>query len=561
MLKPRLFHCSLANPAYSNPRHMIFLNKIFKLRDQSNPEEEKPFLDHLEDLRVMITRITITLLISTLACFVYKDQLMKIIRKPVEQVWVDKHEATLPEDSGITLKDWETALSLSEVAPPLTQYDSTLSDLWWDEVGDQRTRTITEAAIVYRASEKLPEDKRKPFVESVPDDKKEVRDLALEFLESKPSSNLNAEGNLRLMSSLKPTETFMLTMKLAFFAGIIISFPLILFFLLQFIVPGLKDEERKALWPAMAIGFGLFLGGVLFAYFYVLPNVLTFFYEWGKSMGISNDWRIGYYISFATTFVLIFGLAFELPVVVMTLVKIGLLNHSMMKETRSYAILAIFVIAALITPTPDMMTLSLLAVPMVILYEICIWLSYFHEKKMNRLEAEEEAERMKRLLSDPPEDDGDDDPDPDGGSDPDHGPDDPHHPDHDDDFYDHHDDPHHHDDHYHDDHYHEDHYDYEKDHADLDLKEDGEEEDLSDHHGEDDYMNYPGEHQSPEEEDPNYDPLLDPVVSDEGDSDGDSTDQEKSTEEEISAEENNDEKTPGEEPEEENQADDEKDRD
>ena len=144
----------------------------------------------------------------------------------------------------------------------------------------------------------------------------------------------------------------------------------------------------------------------------MLPNVLTFFYEWGKSMGISNDWRIGYYISFATTFVLIFGLAFELPVVVMTLVKIGLLSHSMMRETRSYAILAIFVIAALITPTPDMMTLSLLAVPMVILYEICIWLSYFHEKKVQKLEEEEEKERMAHLLSSS-DDDPDLDPDPD----------------------------------------------------------------------------------------------------------------------------------------------------
>ena len=440
---------------------MFFLTKMFKLRDKANPDEEKPFLDHLEDLRIMVTRIAITLLIATLACFIYKDQMMKIIRKPVEQVWIDKHEATLPKDLGISLEDWETALSLSEIAPPLGQFDASLIEKWWQEVGDENTRTITEAAIVYRAAGKLTEEKRKPFIESLPDDREEVRSLALEFLKTGPAANLNAEGNLRLMSSLKPTETFMLTMKLAFFAGLIISFPLVLYFLLQFIVPGLKDEERKALWPALAIGFGLFLGGVLFAYFYVLPNVLTFFYEWGKDMGISNDWRIGYYISFATTFVLIFGVAFELPVVVMAFVKIGLLSHSMMRETRSYAILAIFVIAALITPTPDMMTLSLLAVPMCILYEICIWLSYFHEKKVNKLEAEEEAERMKRLLAEP---------DPEPETEPE--------------------------------------YNYDDDHAHMGLTEDGEGEDISDHHDHDDYMNYPGEHHSPEEEDPNFDPLL-----------------------------------------------------
>lgn len=463
---------------------MFFLSKMFKLRDKANPEEEKPFLEHLEDLRIMVTRIVLTLLISTMACFIYKDELMSIIRRPVEQVWIERHQETLPEDEDISLEDWERALALSKVSAPLGQYDKDLAETWWAAATDEQTRRLAEGAIIYRAALKLDVDKQEDFVKAIPDEKSAARDLALKLLKSKPADDLNAEGNLRLMSSLKPTETFMLTMKLAFFAGLVVSFPFLLYFLLQFIVPGLKDEERKALWPALIIGFGLFLGGVLFAYFFVLPNVLTFFYEWGKSMGISNDWRIGYYISFATTFVLIFGLAFELPVVVMTLVKIGLLSHSMMRETRSYAILAIFVIAALITPTPDMMTLALLAVPMVILYEICIWLSYFHEKKAARLEAEEEAERMKKLLSAPKsDDDHDDDPDPDH-------------------------DPYHHDEYHHDlddPHYHED-------HAHMDLAESGEEEDVSD-----DHMDYPGEHQAPEEapnhdplpeDDPDYDPLL-----------------------------------------------------
>lgn len=449
----------------------------------------------------MVTRVVLTLLISTLACFVYKDELMSIIRRPVEQVWVERHEATLPEDEEISLDDWEKALTFAQVSAPLGQFDQELADRWWSKVTDKRTRRLTEAAIVYRAALKLPEEDQEDFIASISDDKSEARDLALKLLVTKPSENLNSEGNLRLMSSLKPTETFMLTMKLAFFAGIVVSFPFLLYFLLQFIVPGLKDEERKALWPALLIGFGLFLGGVLFAYFFVLPNVLTFFYEWGKSMGISNDWRIGYYISFATTFVLIFGLAFELPVVVMTLVKIGLLSHSMMRETRSYAILAIFVIAALITPTPDMMTLSLLAVPMVILYEICIWLSYFHEKKLKRLEEEEEKERMARLLSSP--DDDDPDTDPDESPDPNHDPDD---------------DPYHHEDHdpYHHDEYHDEHDPhYHPDHENMDLAEEGEHEDVSD-----DYMDYPGEHQAPEE-DPNHDPLpeddpdYDPLLPDE----------------------------------------------
>ncbi len=459
---------------------MFFLKKMFQLRDKVNPEAEKPFLDHLEDLRVMITRITLTLLITTIFCFLYKDKLMEVIRKPIDEVWVTQQEALLPEELDLNLEKWEKALALATVAPQLGQLDPKIEEDWWSTIDDPEQRSLTEATVLYRAAKELPEDRRKPFLEAIPDEQEKIRTTSLLLLETNPTSDLNGKGNLRLMSSFKPTETFMLTMKLAFFAGIVLAFPFILYFLLQFILPGLKPEERKALWPALAVGFGLFLSGVLFAYFFVLPNVLTFFYEWGKEIGVSNDWRIGYYISFATTFVLIFGLAFELPVVVMTMVKLGILAHSTMRETRSYAILAIFVIAALITPTPDVMTLSLLAVPMCILYEICIWLSYFHEKKVRREEEEEEKERMARLLSKPKEaevtEEGEEE-----------------------DVSDHHD----------DDHLNHDHDDL--DHPDHDAyhhhEHDHESGDDYDHHDDEDYQNYPGEHQNPED-DPDHDPHL-----------------------------------------------------
>jgi sec-independent protein translocase protein TatC len=210
---------------------------------------------------------------------------------------------------------------------------------------------------------------------------------------------MDSRGNLRLMSALKPTETFMLSMKLSFFAGIIVAFPLLLMFVLQFVLPGLHANEKRILWPSMLVGFGLFLSGVLFAYYAVLPRALLFFYEWSGNLGVSNDWRIGEYISFATQFTLLFGLSFELPVVVMVFVKLGLLTYDMMSKTRSYAILAIFVTAAVITPTPDAFTLILMALPMLVLYEICIWLAWFDRKKSRLAEEQEAREREERLLA------------------------------------------------------------------------------------------------------------------------------------------------------------------
>ena len=116
-------------------------------------------------------------------------------------------------------------------------------------------------------------------------------------------------------------------------------------------------------------------------------------------MGISNDWRIGEYISFATQFTLLFGASFELPVVVMVFVKLGLLGYETMSKTRSYAIVAIFVAAAILTPTPDIPTMCVMAAPMIVLYEICIWLAYFDRKKARIKEEQEARESMERQLA------------------------------------------------------------------------------------------------------------------------------------------------------------------
>ena len=375
---------------------MFFLKKIFQLRDQSNPSAEKPFLEHLEDLRVSITRIVLTLLISTIACFIFRNELMDIIRRPVTQVWEQGEQSAL-KDTGIDLDKWEAAKTIAEVFNKLEEQDRA-HYLQTFENPDEILNNIRIVNLFRAALTIENEEQQKTFIESHSGLDEALRNKVLALIDGGPSPRVDARGKLVLMQALKPTEGFMLSIKLAFFAGIVISFPFLLYFILQFVLPGMHDAERKALWPAMAIGFGLFLSGVFFSYYIVLPEVLEFFHEYSSDMMIENEWRIGYYISFATQFTLIFGLSFELPVLVMTLVKLGILNCEMMRRTRAYAILSIFVIAALITPTPDAFTLCLLAGPMVVLYEICIWLAFLLERKTARLEAEEERERMERML-------------------------------------------------------------------------------------------------------------------------------------------------------------------
>ena len=377
---------------------MYLLKKVIQLRENSHPDHEKPFLEHLEDLRIMITRVVITLVVSMVICFTFQKQLMEVLRRPVEEVWITQLENKLPQSKEqaprpVSVDVWEEAKAAERAAAGL---DATQREVFYQSLPDQELVFHAKSAGLLRASLALPEDKREAFLDSLevsPDLKRQV----LALVKTAASPEVDNRGNLKLMSALRPTETFMLSMKLSFFAGIILAFPLLLMFILQFVLPGLHANEKRVMWPAMAVGFGLFLGGVLFAYYGVLPRALTFFYEWSGNLGVSNDWRIGEYISFATQFTLLFGVAFELPVVVMVFVKLGLLTYETMSRTRSYAIVAIFVAAAILTPTPDIFTLMLMALPMIILYEICIWLAWLDRRK-NRMAEEEEARKRAEAL-------------------------------------------------------------------------------------------------------------------------------------------------------------------
>ncbi len=384
---------------------MFILKKLFQLRDHANSDAEKPFLDHLEDLRVTITKIVVTLLISMTVCFTFQDKLMGVLKRPVEQVWYIHQQSLLPDKDKVTrpmtVELWESAKKLERAAAPLSEAERSLL---YQAVGDEAVVHYAKSAALLRSVLTLEEKKREGYIASLPV-AEEIRGELRALLKTKANPELSAMSDAQRMSALKPTETFMLSMSLSFFAGIVVAFPLLLYFILQFILPGLHGHEKSVLWPALAIGFGLFLGGVLFAYYLVLPKALVFFFEWGNDMGISNDWRIGEYIGFATQFTLLFGASFELPVVVMVMVKLGLLGYETMKKTRGYAIVAIFVIAAVLTPTPDIFTQCLMACPMILLYEGCIWLAWWDGKKQAKkeaAEAEEEAararERMTRLL-------------------------------------------------------------------------------------------------------------------------------------------------------------------
>lgn len=183
------------------------------------------------------------------------------------------------------------------------------------------------------------------------------------------------------LQSLGVIDSFSISIEMAFYAGIVMAFPFLLYFLAQFVLPALTAKEKRYIWPAAGIGFGLFLVGVAFAYFIVLPGALRFFYADAQSLGWQPTWTVREYYSFTTQFVIAFGLSFELPVVVLLLVKLDILSASDLKRIRAQAAVAILIFSAVLTPTTDMITLVLMGGPMYLLYEICIWIAVFMERR------------------------------------------------------------------------------------------------------------------------------------------------------------------------------------
>jgi len=327
---------------------MFLLKQVFRLREKScENQPEQGFLDHLEDLRKTITKIVVTLLLSTVLCFSFADEIMHFLRLPVEAVWSEYEKQHLPKE--IRPEDWQQARSCNAVLAQLPAWQKGL----YEQNLSEELRKLMLAQVSYDAWSSLPSEAQQTYLDGLLKRNFELHQQLKQLIACKAIGQNNAgKSSLSYMESFHPSEAFMLSMKMAFFAGLVVSFPLLVYFILQFVLPGLLPHERKLLFPGLAIGFGLFLCGSSFAYFIVLPKVLAFFFSYGLELGIIGEWRIGYYLGFVSQFVLLFGVAFELPVVVMVLVKIGLLDYQLM-----------------------------LAVPMYLLYEVCVLLAWLDMRK------------------------------------------------------------------------------------------------------------------------------------------------------------------------------------
>ncbi len=197
---------------------------------------------------------------------------------------------------------------------------------------------------------------------------------------TKPLADVMPKGSSMIYTGLP--EAFFIYMKIAFFASLFLTSPYTLFQIWRFISPGLYQNEKKYVLPFIFFSSLLFIGGVLFGYFIALPPAFRFFVSFSSDF-LKPMVSLKEYLSLSLKFLLAFGVCFELPVFIFFMTKIGIVNSRMLSKQRRYAILGIFIVAAILTPSPDAVTQTLMALPLMVLYEISIFVAKFAERKKN----------------------------------------------------------------------------------------------------------------------------------------------------------------------------------
>jgi len=186
------------------------------------------------------------------------------------------------------------------------------------------------------------------------------------------------------------TEAFFVKLKLAFLAGFVMAFPIVVWAVWRFIKPALYPHERKYIYVLFPVSIFLFAGGVLFSYFGILHLVLKFFiYIAGENL--ETMFKVDQYVSFVMAFTLPFGIVFELPVIVFFLTKIGVIQSDTLSRNRKYALLVIVVLAAALTPGPDPISQMMMAIPVYLLYEVSIWVSKMARPRVQQEQEEDQS--------------------------------------------------------------------------------------------------------------------------------------------------------------------------
>jgi sec-independent protein translocase protein TatC len=316
--------------------------------ERLDEEEEggpvKSFLEHLEDLRWVLIKSISTLAVAMFVCLLAGNYVVKIIKWPLTQTKVHYAET----NQVVTVRLGSQRLGTYQLNPQQQQVFSLGTNQF---VGLQlEPVTIgTNRALSWH-------------IDTDPEIARQAQRAQIELI------------------NLSPAGGFFVAFQVAFYGGMVLAGPFLFYYLATFVFPALKMNERKYVYRGLFYGGGLFMVGVAFCYFVLMPVALSASQMYSQWLGLgAYQWKAEEYISFVCKFMLGMGLGFELPVVILTLVKIGVIGYPTLAGARRYMIVINLILGAVLT-TPEVITQLTMFVPLQGLYEISVWIAWYWEQ-------------------------------------------------------------------------------------------------------------------------------------------------------------------------------------
>jgi sec-independent protein translocase protein TatC len=319
-------------------------NPEFTTEEDEEPGARKSFWEHVQDLRTALIRSAIAIGAAIMICLLLTPQIVAILENPIRRIRMfEKPRSTVTLELG------------SEKLGPF-------------EVSRDQFPALPEGAAPHAAFR----------VGTAMIGGQQVLTL-------QPDPNAAAADPIEVrLHNLSPAEAFLVAFHVAVYAAIVVSAPFWMYYLGSFIVPAFKRSERKAVFTWLAWGVVLAVTGVLLTYFVLLPVALRASMKYSDLLGFAAaDWRADEYISFVCKFLLGMGVGFQFPLVVLVLVKMGLLTHRQLAHYRRHVLVISLILGAVLT-TPEVITQVAMAVPLYLLYEICILIAWYWDWKKRR---------------------------------------------------------------------------------------------------------------------------------------------------------------------------------
>ncbi|MFT5122112.1 MAG: sec-independent protein translocase protein TatC [Kiritimatiellia bacterium] len=339
------------------------------------------FLEHLEELRKMILQCLAVLAVGLVIALPCTNYILDGLRLPLEKGIAQRNQIIIKKRAARQEKQDEQAKARS-ANPVVHVAVSTTTNALPAEVGTATNALPGEVAA-----------SNAPPVEVVATDATEKVEPELPAVATvsgqgeDPGDDLKLLDAKQLLSIFNMTGSIKVILTVGFWGGILLSAPIMIFFICKFIFPGLKPKEKQIIVRTSGFAVALFATGVAMCYFFTLPYAIFIMFRFADWISASTDViLLNDYISFCLKLMLGFGLAFELPEVLFILGFLGLVNSTQLREKRRHVVVGLLFLAMMLTP-PDPMTQMMLAVPLYILFEITIWLIWAKEKNDARREA------------------------------------------------------------------------------------------------------------------------------------------------------------------------------